>query len=94
MLVAEQAVIDGHLGTPKTQATSALLDDVSVARATADAFEADNERLRADLRIREAEAAVLIIQRELDSTKQQLAEMTDQRNRLREALAALAGTHT
>lgn len=94
VLVAERAFIDGLVGTPTAPTTEQLFDDVSVARATADAYEADNERLRSELRIREAEAAILVIQRELESTKEHLTEMTDQRNRLREALTALANTHS
>lgn len=94
VLVAEQALVDGHLGTPVPRTKDRFLDDSAVVRATADAFEADNDRLRFELRIREAEAAVLVIQRELDGAKTQLIEMTDQRNRLREALAALTNTQS
>jgi hypothetical protein len=107
--IAFAAIEQGLLGEPKTAATTSthsptaassevrtaeLEQQVGVAQATSAAFEADNDRLRAELELRDAEATIDSLRHELTASRAQNEMLTGEVARLRAAIGSLIGADT
>ena len=81
--VAREALEQGLLGkVPEAGIDPVLHDQLAMTQAAADAFEADNDRLRLELRATELEGAVLALSQENSQLKQEV-------ERLRSAVMSL-----